>query len=132
MCDQAYCLNLDEPSIGNLTTGNFGYWRDCCFGHYEVDRGVMDAVSGNRSEFTGQDLGSNGDIIRGANAAASEYTMSYIYDDFDWTHCLDVGVDFTHVLSAPGDVSDSEEGGDSATLASESSINTFNLLESVV
>jgi len=86
VCDKAECYMEDY--------GGFGYWAECCYGHFENDK-MLDFVTGNRTNHYGD---TNSAIMTLTDPSSSEYGMPYIYDDFDWSHCSSSGYDFDSKL----------------------------------
>jgi hypothetical protein len=86
VCDKSYCY---DDELG------FGYWDDCCYGHYEYDQ-MLDAASGSR--YQGYGL-TNKHIHDATNPAYANYSMSYIYSDFNWNHCENIGQSFSQYLT---------------------------------
>jgi len=78
---KSFVCNGAECTDG--ATGIAGYYSNCCYGHYE-DSQLLDAISGDRSTYYGP---TNGDLMRGTDPRLETYSMSYIYDSFDWDHC---------------------------------------------
>jgi hypothetical protein len=74
---QSHCF--DEAS------GEYGAWDACCYGHYPDDQ-LLDAPNNNRSAGYGL---TNRELFTGINAASGDYSMTYIYDHFEWPHCAD-------------------------------------------
>jgi len=85
VCDKSNCYDEDK--------GGYGYWTSCCYGHYEDDQ-LLDAPNANKSAGTGM---TNSAVHKGTDPSGT-YAMNYIYDDFDWTHCELVGLDFVELL----------------------------------
>ena len=83
----------DKPSCYDEALG-FGYWDSCCYGHGENDQ-LLDAPGGNRTGHVGW---TNSAIHTATNPTTLSYAMTYIYDDFDWSHCGDIGMDFEALL----------------------------------
>ena len=75
VCDKAECYMEDY--------GGFGYWAECCYGHFENDK-MLDFVTGNRTNHYGD---TNSAIMKATDPSSADYSMNYIYDDFDWSHC---------------------------------------------
>jgi hypothetical protein len=87
---------LERLLHAKLMTGGFAdeNWRtdssqgfvcagDNCYGHYE-DSQLLDAISGDPTKFYGP---TNGELVKGTDPRLESYSMSYIYDSFEWAHC---------------------------------------------
>jgi hypothetical protein len=72
---QSHCYDEDS--------GEFGAWDACCFGHYPDDQ-LMDAPNNNRNGGYGL---TNRELFEGFDASSEGYSMTYIYDHFEWPHC---------------------------------------------
>ena len=75
VCDKASCYESEY--------GNKDVYDGCCYGHYEYDQ-LLDFVNGDKDNGYGP---TNHEILKGTNPTNSDYSMTYIYDDFDWDHC---------------------------------------------
>lgn len=81
----------DKPSCySSSTTQTIDYYDYICYqGHFPINR-LMDAAStGNKSSHI---LDTNENTMESSNptsATTDDYTMSYIYDNFNWSHCKD-------------------------------------------
>ena len=105
VCNKATCYEEDE--------GDFGTWSSCCYGHYQDDQ-MLDAPNNDRYSYVGP---TNREIHDGTDPTSSEYSMTYIYDNFNWTHCIQGGYDFNTLITELYDdayfnvsSSDSEKG----------------------
>lgn len=76
-------------------TNEWGY-DECCLGHYETDQ-FFDYTAGDRTAFIGD---TNIETLLSIVPTSSDYSVNYIYDDFSWDHCEDVGSDVMTVLEA--------------------------------
>ena len=88
ICDRTNCYEETEESL-------WGDFEECCDGHYEDDK-LLDFVGGSRfGDLSGAPglskhaLMGNADAIAGTDPTSADYSMPYIYDHFDWTHCSD-------------------------------------------
>lgn len=81
VCDNAQCYVSEK--------GTKDYHDVCCYGHFVYDQ-LLDFVSANASAYYGP---TNYEIMLATNPILSEYSMPYIYDNFFYAHCADVGVD---------------------------------------
>jgi hypothetical protein len=81
VCDKASCY---DSELG------FGFWDSCCYGHFKDDQ-YLDPASGSRNSYTGL---KNGEVMEMSDASSTDYSMPYLYDHFDYSHCLAQGVDF--------------------------------------
>lgn len=79
--------------------GQSGEWDQCCYGHFE-DSQMLDFVSGKKEQYYGP---TNGDTMTASDPTSAAYSMSYIYDGFDWGHCDEA--DFSELLSELYDAS---------------------------
>jgi hypothetical protein len=52
-------------------------------GHYQYDQ-LLDGTIGDKFTYFGL---TNQEILDHTNPTSAEYKMSYIYNDFDWSHC---------------------------------------------
>lgn len=84
----------DKGSCYNSTLDAFDYYDYCCYGHYEYDQ-LMDAATNNKFAGYGQ---TNREVHTASDPTSLNYSMPYIYADFDWSHCNLVGLDFTALL----------------------------------
>ena len=75
VCDKASCYEADY--------GNKDVYDNCCYGHYEYDQ-LLDFVNGDKNSGYGP---TNHEILKATNPKNNEYSMTYIYDNFDWDHC---------------------------------------------
>jgi hypothetical protein len=78
---KSFVCNGAECTDG--ATGLAGYFSNCCYGHYE-DSQLLDAISGDPKTFYGP---TNGEVMAATDPRLDSYSMSYIYDSFEWTHC---------------------------------------------
>lgn len=75
VCDKDECYEADY--------GVKKDFKSCCYGHYEYDQ-LLDWITGNTSNYIGY---TNHEILVYTNPTLSNYSMPYIYDDFEWDHC---------------------------------------------
>jgi hypothetical protein len=87
ICMNSPCYHEDTDSTD--------FFTDCCYGHYENDQ-LYDGFTGTRSNYVGV---ANGALLTMSDPRTGEYTMDYIYDNFDWSHCLSEGYDFDALLA---------------------------------
>lgn len=73
----------DKYSCYEEAFGDKGSYSQCCKGHYEHDQ-LLDFVSGNISRGYGD---SNANIMSYTDPTNVGYAMTYVYDDFSWSHC---------------------------------------------
>jgi hypothetical protein len=86
----------DRPSCYDYETGIYGQHDSCCYGHFFDDR-MYDAPNANRSNYDGT---TNAEIHDWTNPTWNMYKMPYIYDKFEWSHCLEYdGLDFEQLLT---------------------------------
>mmetsp|Transcript_30896 Transcript_30896/g.42467 ORF Transcript_30896/g.42467 Transcript_30896/m.42467 type:complete len:748 (-) Transcript_30896:235-2478(-) len=77
VCEKAICYNA--------TYGYTDYWDHCCYGHFEHDQ-MLDFESGDRNKHIGL---SNAELLKAGDPRSADYSLPYIYDGFDWDHCVD-------------------------------------------
>jgi len=82
VCSKSICY---DETTGELVT------EGCCYGHYEYDQ-MYDA---NKADLSVTGL-SNHDTQLMTDASSDSYAMSYIYDSFEWSHCVQ---DFNKLLT---------------------------------
>lgn len=75
VCDKSTCYEE--------VYGGSGSYDECCAGHYEDDQ-LLDFV--NHDFYSGYGP-TNRETMDGSDPSSSKYTMTYIYDDFSWSHC---------------------------------------------
>jgi len=73
----------DKPKCYDADYGAKDYYTSCCYGHYENDQ-LLDFEAGDKTVGFGP---TNAEILAGTNPTLSDYSMTYVYDDFDWSHC---------------------------------------------
>jgi hypothetical protein len=93
VCNKVTCYDTAYAETDDIRAP-FGSWDNCCYGHYGDDQ-LLDAPNGNRFAGTGM---TNTQALFETNPTKSEYAREYIYDNFKWDHCLDVGLDFDELL----------------------------------
>ena len=93
VCNKQICYDTRYSSTKDVRS-SIGAWSSCCYGHYGDDR-MMDAVSGDRDGGVGP---TNAEIMSWTNPTQDSYSMEYIYDGFDWSHCTDIGYDIRREL----------------------------------
>ncbi len=101
VCDKAACYSAVDDQVA--------VYDDCCYGHYEYDQ-LLDFTTGDRSNYVGP---TNHKIVSDSDPTSMMYSMSYIYDDFDWDHCEE---DFEGLIENGGKASgpSGPNGGDSS------------------
>jgi hypothetical protein len=57
----------------------------CCDGHYENSQ-LLNAITGNRFDYYGL---TNREVLNATDPRLESYSMNYIYDSFEWSHCKD-------------------------------------------
>jgi hypothetical protein len=112
ICDKASCYDFD--------TGTYDYWGSCCYGHYENDK-LLDAPNANRTGHVGW---TNAEIHKATDPTSAEYSMGYIYDDFDWDHCADLGLDFEELLQEKYDSYQSSQSSIASSSVKSESVTT--------
>eukprot|EP01038_Epipyxis_sp_PR26KG_P010440 gene10440-14023_t len=75
VCTAANCYN-SETKITE-------YNNKCCYGHFG-DSQLLDAISGNPNNYIGP---TNDEVLKATDPRLSSYSMTYIYDHFEWSHC---------------------------------------------
>jgi len=75
VCDKAECYSPFSP--------DYGYYSNCCDGHYSSSQ-LLDHTNWNRCEYFGD---TNDELLKSLDPRRSDYSMGYIYNDFDWDHC---------------------------------------------
>jgi len=88
VCDKSRCYES--------LYGTKDYHTECCYGHYEFDQ-LLDFTTGDRYAGFGD---SNHDIMKYSNPANEDYGMTYIYDDFTWSHCTDTDSTFPELMQS--------------------------------
>jgi hypothetical protein len=87
VCDWVECYDRDMK-LGN--------WDDCCLGHFLDDK-LLNFVTGDRY---GEGYGpTNKETLESIQPLSETYSASYIFDDFTWEHCADIGYDIEGFLS---------------------------------
>jgi hypothetical protein len=87
VCDWGECYNSDLE---------LGYWDDCCRGHYLDDK-LLNFVTGDRY---GEGFGpTNKEALEMIHPTSGTYAVQYIFDDFTWDHCADIGYDIESYLT---------------------------------
>lgn len=88
VCNHANCFTSPDADKD--------YYDSCCYGHFEYDQ-LMDFTTGNRSKGFGP---TNYDILTGSDPRSEEYSMTYIYSNFDFSHCDEDFDDLINTLAA--------------------------------
>eukprot|EP00595_Chromulina_sp_UTEXLB2642_P002475 CAMPEP_0196764134 /NCGR_PEP_ID=MMETSP1095-20130614/5414_1 /TAXON_ID=96789 ORGANISM="Chromulina nebulosa, Strain UTEXLB2642" /NCGR_SAMPLE_ID=MMETSP1095 /ASSEMBLY_ACC=CAM_ASM_000446 /LENGTH=537 /DNA_ID=CAMNT_0042118849 /DNA_START=559 /DNA_END=2172 /DNA_ORIENTATION=- len=86
VCDKASCYNAELDS--------FDFFDSCCDGHY-ADSQLLDPIVGDRKQFIGL---TNEQVMKLTTPTSDSYGMSYVYDGFQWDHCLNDNLDFNKLL----------------------------------
>eukprot|EP01035_Chromulina_nebulosa_P020231 gene20231-26265_t len=86
VCDKASCYNAEQDS--------FDFFDSCCDGHY-ADSQLLDPIVGDRKKFIGL---TNEQVMKLTTPTSDSYGMSYVYDGFQWDHCLNDNLDFSKLL----------------------------------
>lgn len=86
----------EKPTCYNSTLDRTDYFEDCCYGHNENDR-MFDPISGSRDVRVGP---TNAETVAKTDPRSSSYSMPYIYDNFEWDHCVSQGYDFAALLDS--------------------------------
>ena len=64
-----------------------------CYGHHSYDLIHLENV------LPSQDYSTNLDVLHAINPLNKDTELTYIYDNFDWNHCSEIGYDFSTLLS---------------------------------
>jgi len=80
ICNHNECFEEDKSG-----TSTYLYWDDCCYGHFEYDQ-LLDFTTGDKSQHYGP---TNSEMLLGSDPSSYNYSMPYIYDNFQWDHCTD-------------------------------------------
>lgn len=75
VCDKYRCYSTEEDKKGE--------WDACCVGHYADDQ-LRDFTSGDVNSGYGE---TNFEILQGSDPSYDGYKMTYLYDEFSWSHC---------------------------------------------
>ena len=86
VCDKAECF---QPS-----TKTFAYNESCCQGHWADDK-IMISDTTEVIQYVGM---TNTEQLDAINPTIDAYSVPYIYSNFNYTHCLNQGVDITGLL----------------------------------
>ena len=79
------------------------YWNDTaitswsgtdCYGHHSSDTTFLKSVLEDGKYST------NLDVLTAVNPFNMDTELTYIYDNFEWEHCLETGYDFSTLLTA--------------------------------
>ena len=84
--DQTNDYVCDKPTCYQSDVDEITYSDECCIGHFEWSK-MLDPVEGNRSMSIGL---TNGEVIEMTDPTNPDYSMTYIYGDFDWSHCYEI------------------------------------------
>ena len=79
ICNHSECYDYADASEDK----DKDYYSYCCAGHFADDQ-LFDFESGDRSKSFGL---SNRQIFEDADPTNEAYALSYVYDNFDWSHC---------------------------------------------
>ena len=86
ICDRNSCSESSEEP-------NWGEYSACCDGHYENDK-LLDFVGGERfgslagsPSISKHGLMGNAEVLVASDPTSADYSLPYIYDSFDWSHC---------------------------------------------
>jgi hypothetical protein len=95
------------------------YYPDCCYGHYENDR-MYNGFVGSRDEYFGS---TNAEMLTATDARSSNYSVNYVYDKFDWSHCpSDYDIDALLVTLYEESLVDSSMKDSTTTTAAETKV----------
>lgn len=75
VCDKSQCYEDYEETKD--------YFDECCYGHFENDQ-LLDFETGDKASGVGP---TNKKLLADIDASSNDYSVSYIYDDFTWSHC---------------------------------------------
>eukprot|EP00595_Chromulina_sp_UTEXLB2642_P002204 CAMPEP_0196761056 /NCGR_PEP_ID=MMETSP1095-20130614/152_1 /TAXON_ID=96789 ORGANISM="Chromulina nebulosa, Strain UTEXLB2642" /NCGR_SAMPLE_ID=MMETSP1095 /ASSEMBLY_ACC=CAM_ASM_000446 /LENGTH=202 /DNA_ID=CAMNT_0042110105 /DNA_START=507 /DNA_END=1115 /DNA_ORIENTATION=+ len=73
------------PQCYDMETQEYGYHSSCCDGHYSYGQ-MFDYDAVSRTQFIGL---TNVEFLAATDATSTEYSMSYVYDNFQWPHCTE-------------------------------------------
>eukprot|EP01035_Chromulina_nebulosa_P020766 gene20766-26926_t len=73
------------PECYDYLTEEYGYYDSCCDGHYSYGQ-LFDYFSVSRESYIGL---TNLEMYAATDPTSSDYSMSYVYDNFQWSHCAD-------------------------------------------
>eukprot|EP01035_Chromulina_nebulosa_P020764 gene20764-26924_t len=73
------------PECYDYITGEYGYHDSCCDGHYSYGQ-LFDYTAVSRTQFIGL---TNKEFLSATDPTSTKYSMNYVYDNFQWTHCAD-------------------------------------------
>eukprot|EP01035_Chromulina_nebulosa_P020765 gene20765-26925_t len=74
------------PQCYDMETQEYGYHASCCDGHYSYGQ-MFDYDAVSRSQFIGL---TNVEFLSATDATSTDYTMTYVYDNFQWPHCSEL------------------------------------------
>jgi len=87
VCEKNECYSPFTPDEGA--------YKECCDGHYSTSQ-LLDHTSWNRCSYIGD---TNAFTLKSLDPRTSDYSMNYIYDSFQWTHCGGSSNDIDSLLS---------------------------------
>ncbi len=64
-------------------TDTTDYFDSCCYGHFENDQ-MYDGWNGTRWSYIGA---TNAEAFSSVDPRTDDYSVDYIYDNFEWNHC---------------------------------------------
>jgi len=73
----------DKHSCYESKYGSKDSYTECCYGHYKNDQ-LLDFVNGDVNAGYGP---TNIETMEASDSSSETYSMTYIYDDFTWSHC---------------------------------------------
>jgi len=85
VCDKSECYEDGEKD----------YYDECCYGHYEKDQ-LLDFVNAKKEKGFGL---TNKEVLEMSDPTSEDYSMTYIYEDYSWSHCKGTS-DFTSLFSS--------------------------------
>ena len=88
VCDKSECYNPFNPT--------YEYYEECCDGHFSDSR-LLDHTNWNRCDYTGD---TNAFTFSALDPRSMNYSMSYIYDEFEWGHCKEMNADINSLLNS--------------------------------
>ena len=78
VCNHAKCFDYKDPDSDEKD-----YYDSCCQGHFEDDQ-LLDHANEDRSLGYGI---TNRQAFLDTDPTSKDYAMTYVYDDFSWSHC---------------------------------------------
>eukprot|EP01035_Chromulina_nebulosa_P019559 gene19559-25459_t len=80
---EGYICETPNCFIEEYNSNEKGYYEECCYGHYQNDQ-LLNFVTGDPNSYFGE---TNHEVLLATNPLLDSYSMNYVYDEFDWSHC---------------------------------------------